>query len=361
MPHTPPIADPTTDLRRNDALDGVRAVAVTAVFLYHARVGWAHGGYLGVSVFFALSGYLITRNLLREVSASGRLDARRFYARRARRLVPASAVAVASAALVAVVRGVPVHVLEVVSALTGWKNWQLLASPSLGDVLVVWWSLAVEEQYYLVYPVVLLALWRFGGRRALAVGLTVAAAVSLGLLMGLTATGHDMQAYYGTHTRLWELLLGCLLALAGRLPRRLRLPASVALAAVLACQTDWWIGRLGDWQAPVRVLVVVIASVALVDALEHGRPGAVHRLLAARPVRWVGAISYEVYLVHTVVLLALPALGGFRPLTVAGTYSLVLVVAALLHAAVRPLRAPSVTGPGSPSPSARTGASAPPR
>ena len=361
MPPVPPTTDAAIPLRRNDALDGVRAIAVTAVFLYHARVTWGQGGYLGVSVFFALSGYLITRNLLREVERGGRVDAKRFYTRRARRLLPASAVAVVAATVVAAVRAVRPRVIEIVAALSGWKNWQLLADPSLGDSLVVWWSLAVEEQYYLLYPLVFVLLWRLGGRRATGRGLAVAALCSLALLFALTAAGHTTQAYYGTHTRLWELLLGCLLAVAGGLPARLRLPAWLPLLVVLGGQTNWFLGRLGHWQHPVRVVVTVLATVALVDALERSPSGSVHRVLAARPLRWVGEVSYEVYLVHTVVLLALPSLGGVRLLTVSAAYALVLAVAALLHAAVTPLRAPSLTAPGSPHPSARNDASAPPR
>lgn len=360
MPPAPPTADAAAPLRRNDALDGVRAIAVTAVFLYHARVSWWPGGYLGVSVFFALSGYLITRNLLRELGRDGTVDAARFYTRRARRLLPASAVAVLAATVVAGERAVRPRAVEIASALTGWKNWQLLADPSLGDSLVVWWSLAVEEQYYLVYPLAVVLLWRLGGRRAVARGLVAAGAASVALLFVLTATGDTTQAYYGTHTRLWELLLGCLLAVAGGLPPRARVPAWASLTVVLACQTHWFPSRLGDWQHPARVVATVLATVLLVDALERTPSGSAHRLLAARPVRWVGEVSYEIYLVHTVVLLALPALGGVRLLTVAGAYALVLVAAALLHAAVAPLRAPSLTAPGTPPRWARTGASAPP-
>ena len=147
-------------------LDGLRGFAAIIVVMLHARVAWLQGGVSINSTFFPLSGFLITRNLLREIDGSNRVDFRRFWTRRVRRLLPASVIGVALATSAQVIRGAPPRVIEWASALTGWKNWQMIASPSYSDAaLSVWWSLAIEEQYYLVYPSLLLVLVLWGGRR----------------------------------------------------------------------------------------------------------------------------------------------------------------------------------------------------
>lgn len=325
---------------RSAPLDGIRALAVLAVFLFHARVSWAQGGFSGLSVFFALSGYLITRNLLREYSREGGIAIGTFWWRRVRRLLPASILAAAATALVAAWRDIPVRPIEMVSAITGWKNWHYLTDYSLTDLFNIWWSLAIEEQYYLVYPLPLLALLTALGRRS-AVALGAIAAVSLAWMLVLAHAGSTAEAYYGTHTRLWELLAGCLLALGGTFPRWIRLPAWLALALVLSTVGSSWIDDMPWWVAPVRIVVVVFATVQLIDAIAR-RPDALPvRILGSGPFRWVGLVSYEVYLVHYAVIVALVPFGWSRIVLVPVELIVTLAAAALLHKVVTPLRAPS--------------------
>ncbi len=156
------------------ALDGVRALAVVAVLLFHGGVSWLTGGYLGVSVFFTLSGFLITTLLVRETATSGRVDAGRFYARRARRLLPASLVCIAAVCVLAAAgafKGVSGLRRDVLGALLQVFNWVKLGSgQSYADLTTAasglrhpldhYWSLSIEEQFYWVWPVAVLGLVR---------------------------------------------------------------------------------------------------------------------------------------------------------------------------------------------------------
>jgi peptidoglycan/LPS O-acetylase OafA/YrhL len=216
------------------ALDGLRAVAVVAVLLYHAGVGWAGGGFLGVDVFFVLSGYLITGLLAREYVAAGAVALRRFYVRRARRLLPALFAVVAGVCAFVVLRlpGEAAGFRDDASAsLLYVTNWWFVAEgqsyfggsgrPSL---LLHLWSLAVEEQFYVVWPAFLLVALGWAGQtehaervRALwrAVGwATLLSACSVGLTVLLYSPWRDpSRVYYGTDTRAFELLMGVIVAL----------------------------------------------------------------------------------------------------------------------------------------------------
>jgi peptidoglycan/LPS O-acetylase OafA/YrhL len=336
----------STPTHRSAPLDGMRTLAVVAVLLYHARVSWVQGGASVISVFFPLSGYLITRNLLREWDRTESIGLTDFWWRRVRRLLPASAVAIGFTVAVARVRDIPVRTIEMVSALTGWKNWHYLADYSMGDMLNIWWSLAIEEQYYLVYPVLLMLLLRNVRRRRRAPFLTLSllAVGSLGWMLLLAHADRTTEAFYGTHARLWELLAGCLLALAGRVPRRLRVPSWLAMALVLGTISPLWTHIESWWMAPLRIIIVVFGTIQLIDAI-IGRPegsrNLVVDLLGSAPFRFVGLISYEVYLVHWAVIIALADLEVTRMLLVSIQLAVTIAVAYLLNALVTPLRAPA--------------------
>src|SRR5262245_59947737 len=204
-------------------LDGLRALAVVAVLLYHADVAWLPGGFLGVDVFFVLSGYLITALLLAEWHAHRSIDLPRFWLRRARRLLPALFAVIAIALAFALV-WLPDEVAnlrgDALAALAYVTNWHLIfkqdsyfetiGRPSLFQHL---WSLAVEEQFYLLWPPLLLVLLRQRGRRgALAVAL-IGAAASAALMMLLYQPDVDpSRLYYSTDTRAFAPLLGAALA-----------------------------------------------------------------------------------------------------------------------------------------------------
>jgi len=319
-------------------LEGLRGVAALLIVLYHARVSWLHGDVTAVDVFFPLSGFVITRNLLRERARTDTIDLTRFWTRRVRRLLPASAVAILLTLLVAHLRELPVTFPQTLSALFGFKNWQIIAGGPLLDVFVIWWSLAIEEQYYLVYPLVVGLVLRSSGVRALAIAL--GATTLLSCLAAFVHYGLDQHtvAYYSTHTRLWELLIGCLLALHDRLPRWLRWPTwlpsvivVVSLTSLLA-ETSVWIVE------PLRIVVVVIGTVMVIDAVVSERAGVTGALLGSWPLRRLGSISYEMYLVHTAVLVADVQISDTRFVQVIGIVGLTMVAATLVHVLVTPLR-----------------------
>ena len=217
------------------ALDGLRGVAVAAVLLYHGGVSWAHGGFLGVEVFFVLSGFLITSLLLAEWTRRTTIGLGAFWARRARRLLPALFCLVAVIGLYYAVAGsaqaIPGLKGDGISALTYWSNWHQIAAGSsyfaaTGPVspLEHTWSLAIEEQFYVVWPILVLGvLWLAGrsgnrsSRRPLLVlfGVTVAGAVaSVVDTAVLFDGGRNLdRVYYGTDTRASGLLIGAALAI----------------------------------------------------------------------------------------------------------------------------------------------------
>ena len=177
-------------LDHNPALDGLRGLAVVAVLCYHAGFSWAKGGWLGVSVFFTLSGYLITSLLLREWANHGRIALGAFWSRRARRLLPAALATLAGVSALAPVLSSANQLhhlrLDVVASVAYVANWRFLfAHQSYADLFSApspvqhFWSLAVEEQFYVTYPLALYAALRAGGRRLLAAVLATGAVASL--------------------------------------------------------------------------------------------------------------------------------------------------------------------------------------
>jgi peptidoglycan/LPS O-acetylase OafA/YrhL len=306
------------------ALDGLRGVAVAAVVAFHAEAGWARGGFLGVSAFFTLSGFLITSLLLAERRDTGRVDLRRFWARRARRLVPASLLALALIVVLTAATGDGSQTRglrgDVLAAITNVANWRFLAVGRSYETLFTepspvqhFWSLAIEEQCYLVVPLVVVALLRLrGGRRdALAIGLfaLTAASVLVGVVVSSPALD-SARVYYGTDTRAAELLVGALLAVAvhGRRPSRAgRAAISVAGVGALGIIAWWWstVSRGDAWLYDGGLLAhAALTAVVLLAATVRGPVAAV---LSWRPFVGLGRISYGVYLYHWPLFLWLDA------------------------------------------------------
>ncbi|MFZ4718081.1 MAG: acyltransferase family protein [Ilumatobacteraceae bacterium] len=301
-------------LGHQPALDGVRALAVTLVVLFHLGVGWMPGGYLGVSVFFTLSGFLITSLLLGEADHDGRVDFARFYGRRARRLLPAS-LAVLLAVVVARGLGefelVPGLRADLLGALLQVFNWVQIAGSSsytalfgqsalFTSPLEHYWSLAIEEQFYLLWPVCLVGLWRWSTRRGRDVlGPVLALTALFAVLAPLIGVwfGPD-TAYWSTPSRLPELLVGAALAAWWRrgpqLHPRMAWLAPVAAVAIVVCSATFPSGAgpaFTGWLAPFALV-----SAALVLGLQFDGP--VRTALSVRPVVWLGKVSYGLYLVH---------------------------------------------------------------
>ena len=302
-------------------IDGLRAVAVALVLLYHAPFGWASGGFLGVSLFFTLSGFLITRLLLAEHTDTGRVDLVAFWVRRFRRLAPAATACIAAAVLVSPwvldAAGRAALRWDAWSALTYWANWraatgdrgysELFASPGLLDHM---WSLSIEEQFYLAYPALVAVALRWRGR----LGLTAAAAALLVASVAATLlTGSADVVYAGTHTRAAELLVGVLAALAlDRWPsiattRTAAVLGGAGLAVLLALGVRT---ELGDrWLYHGGLAAVAVASAAAVVGATS--PGLACRVLSAAPLPALGRRSYGLYLVHWPVFVVLdPARTG---------------------------------------------------
>jgi len=289
------------------------------VLLYHQGASFAHGGFLGVSVFFTLSGYLITSLLLAEHERTGRIDVRRFWSRRLRRLLPASLLGLALA-LVAVAVAVPTRqqasaIGDIRAALADVANWRFIVhgTPYVDLTTVMspvlhFWSLAIEEQFYLVFPL-LAALALRRGRATFALAVALVAVASLARQVTVASSDH---VYFGTDTRAAELGVGALLAL--------------AWPAIASAPARWRVrvADVGGWCA-FAALVVLVAGVDLTTGtLYRGGLGAFTalsvlllvgavegasfaRALAWQPLRALGRVSYGVYVVHVPLFLLLSA------------------------------------------------------
>lgn len=315
-----------------DALDGLRGVAVAAVLAFHAGFGWASGGFLGVSTFFTLSGFLVGRLLLAEVHDTGRLDVVAFFSRRLRRLLPAGLAGVLLCLVVGAVLHLPPHPgdlrWDAISSSQFWTNWRFIVGQrSYADLfaapspLTHYWSLAVEAQLYVVAPLLVLALHRAlrGRRSARPVTVAVLGALAVGstvlCIVGFQAGTDNNAVYYGTHTRAAEFLIGMALAAAtvasrhGRLGRHAAAPHGsfllggfaglgglVAMVAV-ASLSEPWVYRGGFLLNAVFAAAVIYASLL-------GTPVLIP-LLSWRPLAHLGRISYGVYLYHWPIFLVL--------------------------------------------------------
>ena len=299
------------------ALDGLRALSVMAVILYHADVSWMPGGFLGVEVFFVVSGFLITSLLLEERARNGVVDLRHFWIRRGRRLLPAlylllAVVSVASLLVYQDAAGrMGGDVLAAIAYVYNW--WQIFLDQSYfaqagrPPLLQHLWSLAVEEQFYLIFPPIFaLCLVRFGHLRVrwavLGTGLASAA-----LMAVLFTEGEDTSfIYYATFTRLSGLLLGSFLAMVWT-PWRSRTraapqagPVLDVVGAVGLVLIAWFMLRVNAFDPFIYrggFLLLDIVCIAVIAVLVH--PAArLSKVLAWAPLVWVGLRSYSLYLWH---------------------------------------------------------------
>lgn len=354
-------------------IEGLRAVAVLAVIAFHCGVPGVSGGFVGVDVFFVISGFLITGMLWREAAAAGTVRLGRFYGGRARRLLPASALVGVITAVASVVLLTPLEARSVIGdgiasalyvgnyrfALQGVDYFQI-SKPSLSPYQH-YWSLGVEEQFYLVWPALIIGtawLVRRGRGRGDGTGssaapyvavLALVAAVSFGLSVVTTRTAPPV-AFFSLHTRAWELAVGGLVALTA--PQWRRLPAlaaavvgwgGLALIGVACSQLD----AATPYPGSAALLPVLGTALVMGSGCAAATRGC-GRLLALPPLRATGRVSYSWYLWHwPVLLLATPLLG--RPMGPIDGLVAVLVSLALAVLTLRfvenPLRyAPAVRG-----------------
>ena len=323
-------------------IEGLRAVAVLLVLVYHAEFGWASGGFIGVDVFFVLSGFLITSLLLREFVATGTVSLANFWARRARRLLPASGLVLVATLLAGrlmldglsqaeLARDALAACAFVVNIRFANIGTDYLASQLPPSPLLHYWSLAVEEQFYLLWPGLLIVLVRGMrlSRRALGGVMGVLWAASLVLCVWWT-THSQPSAFFLLPARAWELLTGAGLALLGGtvaiVPRRLRGTVGwIGLAVIVAAAT--LLDGSSTWPGWLAVLPV-LATAAVINAGDGNARGP-FAVLRARPLQWVGARSYAIYLWHFPLLILADRKWGPLP---AGTRVLLLVLAVVLAA-----------------------------
>ena len=340
------------------ALDGLRTLAVVAVVLYHLNLTWAQGGLLGVTIFFVLSGYLITRLLINEIAKTGRIDLKSFWIRRIRRLFPAVVtVVVVTCALCTVFNHVMLTKMrpDILPSLLFFNNWwQIMQDVSyfnaLGDPspLTHFWSLAIEEQFYLIWPPLLFAMVSMHvskpNTRRVVLGLAAVSALAMMVLYNPAAD--PSRVYYGTDTRVFSLLLGAWMAFIpdrdlapARLVRHLGLDRlagadkhdkSKSDTAEAATTKPSELARFWSSPASIDLMGVVgLVGLAAMVALTNGytafqyrggtllcsiltlmviaacvQPqGMVARALAAEPLVWIGKRSYSIYLWHYPLLL----------------------------------------------------------
>ena len=311
------------------ALDGVRAFAVLSVLAYHLDAGWAQGGFLGVDTFFVLSGFLITSLLVGEFTRRGGIGFAGFWARRARRLLPALLLVLLAVAAYAVLAAPATQLDRLrgdgLATLFYGANWRFIASGqsyfdlfSEASPLRHMWSLAIEEQFYLVWPLITFACLRLARGRHWLLGLVcgAGAGASIATMAVLYDPVDPSRAYYGTDSRAHLLLIGAGLALllARWSPRGVARAGvhALGLAGAVACVMFWtlvpdtaaWMYRGG-----YAVFGVCVAAV-ITSAIQPGR-FALRSFLSLPPLVWIGRISYGLYLWHwPVIVVASPARTG---------------------------------------------------
>ncbi len=364
------------DRRVVPGLDGLRGVAVLAVMAFHAGLPWARGGLLGVDVFFVLSGYLITSLLVREHARTGRIALRQFWARRARRLLPGLLILIAGICLYArlVADPAPEQLRgDALSTLLYVANWHYILGGQNYFVrfgapspLLHTWSLAVEEQFYLVWPLVAVLVLKRWGRRGLGWVAGILAAGSASLCAALYLTGSSVdRLYYGTDTRSQTIMVGAALAvlvppfsaapshgsrrfdgsvLANRwvLGNRWVLAAGGLLAAAIL---GWCLHSVDGQTASLYeggFLAVAVATAVVITLIIRRPADPLSRALSWRPLRYAGLISYGLYLYHWPIFLTLDSsrtgLSGYRLLAL--RFAVTFVAAGLSYRYVeQPVRA----------------------
>ncbi len=308
-------------------VQGLRAIAVLAVVLYHFWPARFSGGYVGVDIFFVISGFLITAHLMRELTATGTVRLGQFWARRARRLLPASLLVLLFCALVAMspyltpTSALPNEVREILASTFYVENWYLALNSAdylnhSGDPTTVqhYWSLSLEEQFYVMWPLImLLAAWMalkwFRGRRrqAVIVALGVVSAASFVFCVVFTITD-PAPAYFVTFGRMWQFGVGAMVALIPALRIRNAIGsfvlgwAGIAVLVLVIFRFD------GQTPFPGYMAALpTLAAAAVIAASNTERWWYPTRLLALRPAQFVGDISYSLYLWHWPLIIIAPS------------------------------------------------------
>jgi len=310
-------ADPTSQFfRHRRDVQGIRAIAVLLVLAYHAKVPGFSGGYIGVDVFFVVSGFLITSLLVREFDTTGKISLTNFYARRVRRLLPASVVVVIGTLIISKIwleplrlydltqdaRAAALFATNIVFAVRESDYLQSALPPS---PLQHYWSLGVEEQFYIFFPVFVMVLLKLGkaSKSLFTAGLAIVTAISLAVCVAITPSMPSI-AFYLLPFRAWELGAGALLAIVGGKINRIKsvnreLFGWVGLVIIMVTGFIFDSKTLFPGYAAV---LPVIATLLLVTSGDNSKIGP-SRLLGLRVFQWFGSRSYSLYLWHWPILI----------------------------------------------------------
>jgi len=305
-------------LRHNGGFDGLRAIAVLLVILVHTWSTLVPGGTIGVYMFFTLSGFLITALLLNEVDRTHRLSFKNFYVRRALRLLPALVAVVAVVVVVSRVTGIDRTIIGTTApaALFYYANWQSAAGDKMG-LLAHTWSLSVEEQFYLVWPLTFWVGWKLGRAKGVLAAALIGCGVSLIAhdvlrLLGATSARIDN----GFDTQSVSMFIGCTLAtslyLGWRPTRRQVWPAALVGAAVILTTAVWTRARIWSSAATWGLAILAMSTAAIIVLIERWPQGRTARWLSVAPMAYVGRISYGIYLWHFLIVQYVGRVFGFR-------------------------------------------------
>jgi peptidoglycan/LPS O-acetylase OafA/YrhL len=334
-------------------IEGLRAVAVCLIVLYHAGLPFLQGGFIGVDIFFVLSGYLITGLLVKELSSSGGIDLSRFYARRVRRLLPASSLVVVVVCLIQIIIASPIAQIEVLkTALTAtllssniyFAHMQLhyFSQASAGGPLLHTWALAVAEQFYIVWPIFLVLLTRMVKSVSIRI-LVIAAMTVISFVSCVWLTSlNQVLAFFQSLPRAWEFSAGGLLAF---------VPLHWLTARESLCK---WLGTMGLIAMVLSAVLMtgsarfpgyiaafpVLATLAALQAGAGAPSSLAARFLSSRPLQYLGGISYSLYLWHwPVLMIALEISANNSAAVRAACVVLSVLLAAVTHATIEnPIR-----------------------
>jgi peptidoglycan/LPS O-acetylase OafA/YrhL len=330
-------------------IQAVRALAVLLVVLYHADIPGVHGGFLGVDVFFVVSGFVITNVLLREKASRGTTSIPGFYARRIRRILPAATVVLIATVFATyhwlsyITGAVNADDAKYVAAFVGNFHFaslgtQYFTATQPPSILQQFWSLAVEEQFYLVWPLLFLLLTLPCKAFSPVVRLISVLSAIIGLSLAwciIETSQNEVWAFFSPLTRAWELALGAILAvvaphLRGRSPRWGLVLASAGLVVVLV---STWIYTSATLWPGTAVIAPVVATGAIIAGGSLRGPDGFGRLVNFAPIQWLGNISYSLYLVHWPVI-AIATQYAIAPLPLhseIGLVGLTVVLSAVLY------------------------------